>query len=216
LRKPGFEDIPSDISSPTDEDAGPSRPSKRRRIGDGSAITSAEASDGDVTLNSTRARKSPGTDSAYTPDITDGDFAVDEEDDDEDDGIVDVDRTKDKPAKGRAKAKDVVEKVVDDGNEADYQKRLNSWVDKRGRARRMKLGEEDVDDGEDEWFKRSPDAPDHLLPNNLKLPGDIYPALYDYQKTGVQWLGELYASQVGGIVGDEMGLGKTYVYLIPS
>lgn len=213
LRKPGFEDI-SDISSPTDEDAGPSRPRKKRRIGDGSAVTSAEASEGEFIPDSARRRKSPGADSAYTPDITDTDFVVgEEEEEEEDDGIIDIGRVVKKAAKGIAKAKDLIEKVVDDGNEADYQKRLKSWVAKRSRARRMKLGEvEDVDDGEEEWFKRSPDAPDHHLPNDLRLPGDIYPALYDYQKTGVQWLGELYASQVGGIVGDEMGLGKTYVY----
>lgn len=213
LRKPGFEDI-SDISSPTDEDAGPSRPRKKRRVGDGSAVTSADASEGDFIPDSAKLRKSPGADSAYTPDITDGDFVVgDEEEEEDDEGIVDIGQAVKKAAKGKAKAKDLIEKVVDDGNEADYQKRLKSWVTKRSRARRMKLGEEaDVDDGEAEWFKRSPDAPDHHLPNNLRLPGDIYPALYDYQKTGVQWLGELYASQVGGIVGDEMGLGKTYVY----
>ncbi|KFZ17344.1 hypothetical protein V502_04629 [Pseudogymnoascus sp. VKM F-4520 (FW-2644)] len=211
LRKPGFEDI-SDVSSTTDEDAGPSRPRKKRRVGDGSAITSAEASEGEFILDSARPRKSPGADSAYTPDITDTDFVVgeEEEEEDDDDGIIDIGRAVKKAAKGKAKAKDLIEKVVDDGNEADYQKRLKSWVAKRSRARRMKLGEAaDVDDGEEEWFKRSPDAPDHHLPNDLRLPGDIYPALYDYQKTGVQWLGELYASQVGGIVGDEMGLGKT-------
>ncbi|KFY08500.1 hypothetical protein V492_06174 [Pseudogymnoascus sp. VKM F-4246] len=208
LRKPGFEDI-SEVSSPTDEDAGPSRPLKRRRVGDGSAVTSAEASEGEIIFDSARPRKSPDADSAYTPDITDTDFIVGDEEED-DDGIVDIGRAVKKAAKGKAKAKDEIEKVVDDGNEADYQKRLKNWVAKRSRARRMKLGEaEDIDDGEEEWFKRSPDAPDHQLPNNLRLPGDIYPALYDYQKTGVQWLGELYASQVGGIVGDEMGLGKT-------
>lgn len=209
LRKPGFEDI-SDISSPTDEDAGPSRPRKKRRIGDGSAVTSAEPSDGEFIPDSARPRKSPGMDSSYTPDITDGEVAVGEEEEEDDDGIIDIGRAVKKAAKGKAKEKDLIEKVVDDGNEADYQKRLKSWVLKRSRARRMKLGEAaDVDDGEEEWFKRSPDAPDHHLPNDLRLPGDIYPALYDYQKTGVQWLGELYASQVGGIVGDEMGLGKT-------
>lgn len=214
LRKPGFEDI-SEVSSTADEDVGPSRPRKKRRVGDGSAVTSAEASDGEFIPDSARSRKSPDADSAYTPDLIDGDFVVGEDEEEEDEeGIIDIGRAVKKVAKGKAKAKDVIEKVVDDGNEADYQKRLKNWVAKRSRARRMKLGDEaDVDDGEEEWFKRSPDAPDHHLPNDLRLPGDIYPALYDYQKTGVQWLGELYASQVGGIVGDEMGLGKTYVYL---
>ncbi|KAL3962856.1 hypothetical protein ACCO45_004379 [Purpureocillium lilacinum] len=41
------------------------------------------------------------------------------------------------------------------------------------------------------------------------MPGDIHPSLFGYQKTGVQWLAELYKQSVGGIIGDEMGLGKT-------
>ncbi|KAK0637369.1 SNF2 family N-terminal domain-containing protein [Bombardia bombarda] len=103
---------------------------------------------------------------------------------------------------------------IDDGNEAVFQSRLKDWVERRSRARRsrqQRLGQP-VDDPSDtmpEWFKPSPDQPDHVFDNGLKLPGDIYPSLFDYQKTGVQWLAELYAQQVGGIIGDEMGLGKT-------
>jgi DNA excision repair protein ERCC-6 len=65
------------------------------------------------------------------------------------------------------------------------------------------------DRSEEEWFKPSPDEPDHKFGDDLKLPGDIYPSLFDYQKTCVQWLAELYSQRVGGIIGDEMGLGKT-------
>jgi DNA excision repair protein ERCC-6 len=103
---------------------------------------------------------------------------------------------------------------IDDGNEAVYQMRLKDWVERRSRARRSRqerLGQA-VDDGTEdaeEWFKPSPDQADHEFENGMKLPGDIFPSLFDYQKTGVQWLAELYAQQVGGIVGDEMGLGKT-------
>ncbi|KAJ8121277.1 hypothetical protein ONZ43_g2227 [Nemania bipapillata] len=107
---------------------------------------------------------------------------------------------------------------LDDGIEANYQRRLTDWVDRRSRARlrRQQLGHENVpaeeqpqDQEDEEWFKPSPDEPDHHLKHGLKLPGDIYPALFDYQKTGVQWLAELYSQRVGGIIGDEMGLGKT-------
>ncbi|KAL2271948.1 hypothetical protein VTJ83DRAFT_1319 [Remersonia thermophila] len=103
---------------------------------------------------------------------------------------------------------------IDDGNETVYQARLKDWVERRSRARRRrqeKLGQpfDDGSDGVEEWFKPSPDQPDHHFENGLKLPGDIYPSLFDYQKTGVQWLAELYAQKVGGIIGDEMGLGKT-------
>ncbi|KAK3356900.1 P-loop containing nucleoside triphosphate hydrolase protein [Lasiosphaeria hispida] len=103
---------------------------------------------------------------------------------------------------------------IDDGNEEVYQSRLEDWVERRSRARRRhqeSLGQpvDDAADREKEWFKPSPDQPDHQFDSGLKLPGDIFPSLFDYQKTGVQWLAELYAQQVGGIVGDEMGLGKT-------
>jgi DNA excision repair protein ERCC-6 len=101
---------------------------------------------------------------------------------------------------------------IDDGNEAAYQRRLKSWITRRSRARKTKQGGDlssVTDNDTEEWFKPSPDAPDHYFGGDLKLPGDIYPALFDYQKTGVQWLGELHSKQVGGIIGDEMGLGKT-------
>lgn len=43
----------------------------------------------------------------------------------------------------------------------------------------------------------------------LNLPGPVFDNLFEYQKTGVQWLWELHCQKVGGIIGDEMGLGKT-------
>ncbi|KAI1265244.1 SNF2 family N-terminal domain-containing protein [Xylariaceae sp. FL1019] len=110
---------------------------------------------------------------------------------------------------------------VDDGIESNYQRRLSDWVERRQRARiRTQLEKKEHEDAEDEsgdsgtaaeeeWFRPSPDEPDHHLPHGLKIPGDVYPALFDYQKTGVEWLSELYSQQVGGIIGDEMGLGKT-------
>lgn len=102
---------------------------------------------------------------------------------------------------------------IDDGNEAVYQRRLDDWVERRSRARERRQERSgqpvEPDTSDEEWFKSSPDQSDHQFENGLKLPGDIYPSLFDYQKTGVQWLAELYAQKVGGIIGDEMGLGKT-------
>ncbi|CAD6501883.1 BgTH12-07916 [Blumeria graminis f. sp. triticale] len=106
---------------------------------------------------------------------------------------------------------------IDDGNESMYQKRLEIWVEKRSKARlqNKESGENNTREknknnlSEEEWFKPCPDVPDYNFGNGLSLPGDIHPALFEYQKTGVQWLGELYNQQVGGIIGDEMGLGKT-------
>ncbi|CAK7264392.1 DNA repair protein rhp26 [Sporothrix epigloea] len=102
---------------------------------------------------------------------------------------------------------------VDDGNEMVYKQRLEDWVTRRRNARRLRRQAEglppDEDDDTPEWYKPSPDEPDHVFENGLRLPGDIYPSLFAYQKTAVRWLAELYDMKVGGIIGDEMGLGKT-------
>ena len=121
---------------------------------------------------------------------------------------------------------------LDDGDETLYKRRLRDWVSRRSAARKKALSkagatpgeakmhtleddtmERDVeqtdDSAEDEWHLPHPVAPDTELDGGFRIPGDIYPSLFNYQKTGVQWLWELYSQQVGGIVGDEMGLGKT-------
>ncbi|KAK4200516.1 SNF2 family N-terminal domain-containing protein [Triangularia verruculosa] len=161
--------------------------------------------------------------------VSDDDFGPEEhgERDEEEESMEDdYDMTDTTPQKKRKRGKAAAAAVdgvgkdkvdlsnIDDGDEVVYQARLEDWVKRRSRARRarqLKLGQEveSERDGEKEWFKPSPDEPDHQFDNGMKLPGDIYPSLFDYQKTGVQWLAELYAQQVGGIVGDEMGLGKT-------
>ncbi|KAF7540748.1 hypothetical protein G7054_g1137 [Neopestalotiopsis clavispora] len=143
------------------------------------------------------------------------DFVVD--DDEESDDDYDLTEL---PHKEPSKATKSSGKVkinpaqVDDGNEADYQSRLSTWCHRRSAARRQQQlarGEavEEEDDDEPEWYKPSPDEPDHHLKFGLKLPGDIYPSLFTYQKTGIEWLSELWDSKAGGILGDEMGLGKT-------
>ncbi|KAI4132295.1 MAG: hypothetical protein LQ338_000756 [Usnochroma carphineum] len=125
---------------------------------------------------------------------------------------------------------------LDDGNEKLYQRRLESWVRRRSAARKRALAKTssaagdaendmlDVDVTEapqhnslsmgtaeetKEWHLPHPFRPDAEFDGGYRIPGDIYPSLFNYQKTGVQWLWELYSQQVGGIVGDEMGLGKT-------
>ncbi|MCJ1390504.1 hypothetical protein MMC18_003364 [Xylographa bjoerkii] len=126
---------------------------------------------------------------------------------------------------------------LDDGNEKLYQARLQSWVARRSNARkrakarvqpesdslngtldkiaeREEEGEEvngshDAEESDEEWHQPHPTIDDTEFESGYKIPGDIYPSLFDYQKTGVRWLWELYSQQVGGIIGDEMGLGKT-------
>ena len=119
---------------------------------------------------------------------------------------------------------------LDDGDERLYQQRLRRWKERRMTARnraahdirnsksspepQVKSEENEEDDEHNfsadyESHQPHPTRQDTLLDGGFRIPGDIYPSLFDYQKTGVQWLCELYAQQVGGIVGDEMGLGKT-------
>lgn len=111
---------------------------------------------------------------------------------------------------------------LDDGNEGVYQTRIRTWTKKRSAARRRaqekraetaagtdSAAAPEDDEAVEEWHKSHPTHPDTSFEGGLRVPGDIFPSLYDYQKTGVRWLWELYSQQVGGIVGDEMGLGKT-------
>lgn len=201
LRLPGFADAPE--SAPGDEFS--LRPRKKRRLDTGAASMGPR-------------RASPEDETAdFAPGLSDDDMDdfIEEDDDDE----LMTSRTSSKKKKAsRSKAEEKVDLgAIDDGNEQMYQARLSRWVEKRSAARRSNIeqglatGEEIAAEeaGGEEWFKPCPDEPDHQFENGIKLPGDIYPALFDYQKTGVQWLGELYSQQVGGIVGDEMGLGKT-------
>ena len=125
---------------------------------------------------------------------------------------------------------------LDDGDERLYKKRLQRWITRRSAARNKAnsyqnkspvstdgvLPKTDLQSGDthedqnldeniavDEWYLPHPNVSDAFFEGGYKLPGDIFPSLFNYQQTGVQWLWELYSQQVGGIVGDEMGLGKT-------
>lgn len=102
-----------------------------------------------------------------------------------------------------------IDSTIDDGSEAHYKHRLEAWTKARS-SLRIKNNPKYIDDPTiPEWEKPHPSIPDALLNDQFKLPGDIFPSLFDYQKTCVQWLYELYSQKTGGIIGDEMGLGKT-------
>lgn len=92
----------------------------------------------------------------------------------------------------------------DDGDELFYQRRLKQWIKTRSSGR-----SQDFQPHLPEWRKPHPGIADAKLNDEFKIPGDIFPLLFNYQKTCVQWLYELYQQRAGGIIGDEMGLGKT-------
>lgn len=208
LRLPGFADEPdSSAASPSSsvvESEFSLRPRKKRKIAKDETPNKKRKTGKDETSDDDFTPSEAGT-----PDYVN--FIDDEEEEDDFNLTITPKATKKRAAKAADGKIDL--SGIDDGNEAVFQSRLEDWVDRRTRARKRhqeRSGQsvkEDTD--EPEWFKPSPDQPDHVFENGLKLPGDIYPSLFDYQKTGVQWLSELYNQKVGGIVGDEMGLGKT-------
>lgn len=232
LLAPGFEQAASspaedDINGESDaalarrlqdEEFASERPAKRRRLQTrGARRATSEGA-------STNAEDS---DAAFVP----GEAAARDE---EEDGEIDEDEVMPTTAGIKRKSRKSQKAVqsseaedlagIDDGNEQVYQARLKSWVSRRSAARRQHTNqrpsngdgdaeEEDEDappsHGTPEWQMPHPTREDAVFEGAFKIPGDIYPSLFDYQKTGVQWLWELYAQQVGGIIGDEMGLGKT-------
>ncbi|PSR83758.1 SNF2 family N-terminal domain-domain-containing protein [Coniella lustricola] len=193
LRLPGFADVNEDSSTAAAETEFSLRPRKKRRV-----QKRADSSD----------EFEP--ESAATP-VSESDGVSEDYD------MSDIIRTRQRKTGKASKPGtdtegDVDFSKIDDGNESIFQQRLADWVERRSRARqrRRELHGLPREDGDvEEWFNPSPDQPDHEFEGGLKLPGDIYPSLFDYQKTGVQWLSELFEQNVGGIVGDEMGLGKT-------
>ncbi|KAF1978633.1 DNA repair and recombination protein RAD26 [Bimuria novae-zelandiae CBS 107.79] len=218
LMKPGFDiaDSPSVISTPSETP----RPRKKRRT---AGTTSSRAN--------SSAPETPDDDSddAYAPGMSDRQLAALGDTDDETEDFTNDDDyeegrvgRKRKAASKNAKKKGQVTQFadeqddlagVDDGNEKVYQKRLRSWTEKRSAARKQAAERSDQpfqdDENEEECYKAHPTEPDFEFEGGFKVPGDIFPALFDYQKIGVEWLWELYSQNVGGIVGDEMGLGKT-------
>lgn len=222
LMKPGFQDI--DTSSEAPSPRSTTRARKRRKVTPsgntmGSPASSAgpDASDGD-------------SDDAFDPGMSARQLATLDDSEEASDAVVDDDDSDFGASAGRKrkatgnkakKTKIAIESEVeeedltgvDDGNEKVYRQRVDKWSKNRAVARkRAKERANDTtaeDDAEEECYKPHPTEADTILEGGFRIPGDIYPALFPYQKTGVQWLWELFQQNVGGIIGDEMGLGKT-------
>ena len=223
LQRPGFADAPRDSS----REPARGRPAAKKRRTDGVESSPATGeSSAQASLRATPLSEGEGSD--YTPAtsvVADARPVRSDGGSDDDSGD---DTFLHKPAAGKAKTKargkgrvtqdaDAADDTlgVDDGNEDLYQARLRNWIERRKHAREKAMGSDaplasDADGNVlDEWHQPHPTAGDFEIDNAYHIPGDVYPSLFDYQRTGVQWLWELYAQSVGGIVGDEMGLGKT-------
>ncbi|KAF2633730.1 hypothetical protein BU25DRAFT_11938 [Macroventuria anomochaeta] len=225
LMKPGFQDVDTSSEAPSPQST--TRARKWRKVTPSSDMVGSRAPSAD-----------PGTtdgdsDDAFDPGMSarqlatlddseeDSDAAVDNDDDDDDDDFAAGSGRKRKARGKKVKKTKVASEAeaeedltgVDDGNEKVYRQRVGKWSKSRAAARKRakeRAGDTTAeDDAEEEWFKSHPTEADTVLDGGFRIPGDIYPALFPYQKTGVQWLWELFQQNVGGIIGDEMGLGKT-------
>ncbi|KAG8626467.1 hypothetical protein KVT40_005412 [Elsinoe batatas] len=227
LIKPGFEDVTEEDQKAINDalvEFADERPTKRRRI-----QTRGGAQQTTAPKLKPKEDFSDESQEAYMPksDGGESDEASDAPVEEDDDAAIDLKLTT-PGIKKRRRGKQLLRTStdqedfagIDDGNEHVYQSRLESWSRRRSvarkRAREIGAGnvhedEMDADENPDdkEWHQPHPTRPDAEFEGGYKIPGDIFHSLFDYQKTGVQWLWELYSQQVGGIVGDEMGLGKT-------
>ena len=175
---------------------------------DNNELNNDEDSDIEITHSKTLTNDSNSDDFKIDYDEINSDYDDDEDDyiyDDIDDAIG----TKSKKKTSKKITSKTSSSQIDDGNERYYQQRLSKWVNERSSLRK-KHNPEYIDNPlVDEWYKPHPTVKDAVLHKKFKLPGDIFPSLFDYQKTCVQWLSELHSQSTGGIIGDEMGLGKT-------
>ncbi|KAI1935954.1 DNA repair protein rhp26 [Ophidiomyces ophidiicola] len=206
LLLPGFDF--GESNEPEDSEVGATRPQKRRKLVDGTP-----AGNNDVKPEGSKedARSSEiASDDEY---VEEPEESAAESTNDEWEEQSDMPTTKPRAKrKSTANSAEILEDLrgLDDGNENVYQRRLRDWVQRRSEARERTEDHAQSSNAEsEEWFLPHPRVPDILLDGGYQVPGDIYPYLFDYQKTGVQWLWELYQQRVGGIIGDEMGLGKT-------
>ena len=62
-----------------------------------------------------------------------------------------------------------------------------------------------IDQQTDEYFFDASRDSTRKWPN-FRLPGYLFRKLYDYQVTGVQWMGGLHHKNIGGVLGDDMGM----------
>jgi DNA excision repair protein ERCC-6 len=194
LMKPGFQDIESSSEAPSPK---PTARSKKRR-----KVTPASDTLGSRESSAAPGFTDPDSDDAFEPGMSDRQLATLDESDElsddmaEDDSYAEEATGRKRKAKGKKAKKSkaapaeeaVVEDLagVDDGNERVYRKRIETWSKSRAAARRKAKannGEATTDeDGEEECYQPHPTEVDTEFDGGFRIPGDIYPALFDYQK----------------------------------
>ena len=192
LRAPGFESTTSGATSAA------------------SVTSSSDIEAADEVPRSRKRKRLVRPDRAMIKAESDDDYAQNYEEeleDDEDEILLPRDDDDEDTLASRKKRDDLSN--LDDGNERHYLERLEKWSNKRSATRTRANPDQEYDEEELEWHLPHPTIDDLSFDGGFKIPGDIHPSLFDYQKTCVQWLWELHSQKVGGVIGDEMGLGKT-------
>ncbi|KAG6454750.1 DNA excision repair protein ERCC-6-like [Manduca sexta] len=114
------------------------------------------------------------------------------------------------PLKVSSRAKESVQKIIDDGDTSFYNERIKTW---RHNLAMACAGDNKVEplSADIRYILNGNEDPEenHELQNGYLVPNYIWKQLYKFQRTGVKWLWELHQVQSGGLLGDEMGLGKT-------
>lgn len=203
----GF-DEPGEVGTEVAQD----RPKKKRRVQGGSRA-------GDPRAQEPEDIAGGPVDEGASEEQEESDYVASEPDaveESDEDFSTEIDEDRPKKSTKKATKDDGMEDLsgLDDGNEQIYQTRLHDWISRRSAARKRGQQQNQMDENrhvreEQEWFMPHPTVPDISYDNEYRVPGDVHQYLFDYQKTGMQWLWELHQQHVGGIIGDEMGLGKT-------
>lgn len=206
LRKPGFETGPR---------AAPVKRTEEHELSS-SEHSDSETEDEDISVNRRRIKRVKMEDEDYEPEATTvrrkklarhSEVATESEDSDEDDYYVGAEIAVQRK-RSKKSAKDAYDSKpvrLDDGDEKLYQRRLKTWIQSRRTARGTGSDTDEEHKDLEEWEMPHPTFPDEEISGGeFRLPGDIHPSLFPYQKVCVQWLWELRCQKSGGILSDEM------------
>lgn len=127
--------------------------------------------------------------------------------DDEADDIINITSL---PSTSTSRTKQNIKKIIDDGDTALYNERIEIWKKNLSAAKSSNYDGAMMTADIQYVLEGNKDPEElHELQNGLCVPNYIWRQLYKFQRIGVKWLWELHQVESGGMLGDEMGLGKT-------